>query len=506
MSEHRSVWRATAPATSHPGLRDDLDVDVAVVGGGLVGLTTALLAQRDGARVAVIEAARVGSGTTGGTTGKVTSQHSLCYDELLRRAGEETAQRYADANQEAIEIVARLADETGADCRFERAPAYVYSTRAEDRPAIEAECEAALRLGLPAVLTTDVDLPFPVASALRFDDQAHFHAGRYCEALARAIGAGGGTIVEQTRARGVDEHDGGVTVHTDAAEVRAHHAVVATLLPITDPGLLFARARPSRSYAVAARLRGDAPAGMHISVGEPTRSTRPWVEHDRRGLVVAGEGHPTGEGAPTPARWGELERWTREHFDVESFAYRWSAQDYLTPDGIPFAGRAARSEHTYVATGFKKWGITNGTAAATLLAALVAGRDHPARALYDPARIGDPGAIAQTVGDNIGVAAHLVGDRVGRLGARSLSELDRGEGAIVRVDDRALGAYRDPEGHVHAVSLSCTHLGCTVQWNGAERSWDCPCHGSRFGVDGDVLAGPAVRELERIEVRDPATW
>lgn len=500
MSEHRSVWLSTSSAEPHPPVSGRVSVDVAVVGAGITGLTTALLLQRGGARVALIEAAEVGSGTTGHTTGKVTSQHSLTYHQLIEHHGEHKAQLYAEANQAAITTVADLVADTSADCQLEHAPAFVYALPGGDVAALQQEHRAAVRLGLPATLTTEIDLPFPVELALRFDAQAHLHPSRYLHALARTIVARGGEIFERSRATGIEEAADHAVVHTPDGAVRAEHVVAATLLPFVDRGGFFAKARPTRAYGVAARLRSDAPAGMHINTGSPIRSTRPWVDGDRRGLIVVGESHPTGEGEPTPARFGELERWAREHFDVESFEHRWSSQDYTTADGVPYVGRSPRMARTFVATGFKKWGLTNGTAAAEVLVELIAGRDHRWLEVFDATRIGDAQTVKKLVQDNAHVAKRMVADRIARLRADSVADLQPGEGAMVKADGDTVGAYRAPDGEVHAVSITCTHMGCTLRWNSAETSWDCPCHGSRFSHEGAVLDGPAVRPLERLEV------
>lgn len=502
MSKHRSVWLATPELADHPPLHGRVDVDVVVVGGGITGLTTALLLQRNGARVAVVEADRIGAGTTGHTTGKLTSQHGLVYHELAEQHGEAKARLYAQANQDAITTVAALADDLGAACRFERAPAYLYTRSPERRAALEAEHAAARRLGLPATLTDDIDLPFPVELALRFDHQAHFHAGRYLDALARAVVAGGGKVFAHTRATKVDENGDHAIVRTSTGDVRAEHVVVATLLPFVDLGGFFAKARPMRAYGVAARLRTDAPAGMHISIDDEALSTKPWVDDDRRGLIVVGENHPTGHGEAGPARWGALERWARVHFDVESFEYRWSAQDYTTADGVPYVGRSPRTSRTFVATGYRKWGLTNATAAAVVLADLIAGREHPWLQLYDATRIGDASTVVKLIEENLHVAKTFVTDRTERFTREggSAHELALGEGGIVEFEGRVVGAYRDLQGQLHAVDPACSHMGCTVRWNAAETSWDCPCHGSRFSADGEVLDAPAVEPLTQVDV------
>jgi glycine/D-amino acid oxidase-like deaminating enzyme/nitrite reductase/ring-hydroxylating ferredoxin subunit len=500
VSKHESVWLATAATERHAALDNDVAADVVIAGGGIVGLTTALYAQRAGARVVVLEAREIAGGTTGNTTGKVTSQHSLTYAGLIRRQGRDRAALYADANQCAVDMVAQLVEETDADCQFERAPAYVYAIEPRDRTRLEQEHAAASELGLPSSLTTETDLPFPVQLAVRFDAQAHFHPVRYCAALARAFVAAGGTIYEGTRAVALDEEQDGVVVRTPNGTVRAEQAVVATLLPFVDRGGFFAKARATRAYGVAARLKQDAPNGMHIAAAEPIRSTRPWVDGDRRGLIVVGESHPTGEDEQGPARWGALEEWTRANFAVESFEYRWSAQDYTTADELPYVGRSPRTKRTFVATGMRKWGLTNGTAAAAVLVDALAGRDHQWLEAFDATRIGNGGAMKKLVTVNAHVARRLVQDRIGRvLGSRGASPA-RGEAAVVRMNGHTVGAYRDPQGTLHAVNPTCTHLGCALHWNRAETSWDCPCHGSRFTFDGVVIEGPAVRDLDRVDV------
>lgn len=499
MSEHESVWRATASLPTFPPLDGDRQADVAVIGGGLTGLTTALLLQRDGARVALVEARRIGAGTTGGTTGKLTSQHALTYASMVAQHGEERARAYADANQQAIGTVAGLVVELRIDCQLTRAPAYVYALEAADRAKLEAEHDAARRLGLPSHLTDATDLPLPVEAALRFDDQAHLHPGAYLAGLAAAFVDAGGTLAEGTRAMGIEEDGDSVQVHTEHGTVSAQHAVVATLLPIADRGGFFAKARPTRGYGIAVRLASGGIDGMHIDVGS-TRSTRPWDDAGRPGVIVVGETHETGDEEHTPARWGELERWVREHFDVASIEYRWSAQDFTTVDDLPYVGRSPRSERILVATGMRKWGLTNGTAAAQILTDLVAGRDNPWQEAFDASRIGGASAVKDLVQDNLQVGKELVGGYVGRLAAGAVDHLGPGEGGLAKVDGHTVGAYRDPSGQVHAVSATCTHMGCTLQWNRAETSWDCPCHGSRFDREGAVLEGPAVRALDRIEL------
>lgn len=494
MTRHQSVWRATGPTTEYPPLTTDAGVDVVVVGGGITGLSTALFLQAEGARVALVESDRLCAGTTGGTTGKVTSQHGVIYRELVARHGSRRAGLYAAANQWAVETVADLSRRFAPNATM-RAPAYVYTTQAERRAELEEECRTATRLGLPASLVVGDDPPFSRFPALRFTDQLLIHPVDYGHALAAGLVEEGGTIHERTPALRIEESSGGVRVRTASGTLTAGHVVVATLLPIVDMGGFFAKSAPVRAYGVAARLHRDAPEGMYISLDSPTRSVRPWGTD---GIVVVGESHRTGDDdRSNPARWEELEQWSRDNFEVASFEYRWSAQDFSTVDSLPYVGRSPRRRRTYVATGFNKWGLSNGTVAGSILADLIAGRESRWLPAFDSTRLPDLAGVRNLVGHNLEVGRELVSGTVARLRAAGLEDLAPGEGGMVSVDGATVGAYRDPDGGLHSVSLTCTHMGCTVRWNQAEASWDCPCHGSRFGPDGSVLAGPAVRPLER---------
>lgn len=386
-------------------------------------------------------------------------------------------------------MVVDLVAAYGIDCELEGADAITYTESAERVGDIEAEVEAAQRAGLPASFTTDTDLPYPVAGAIRLGDQAQFHPRKYCLGLAEAICAAGGTIFERTRA--LDVIDGSGTLTTDRGTLQAG-AVLATHLPFPADGGYFARAEPLRSYALAGRVGGALPQGMYISVDEPTRSVRSaaggW-------LIVGGEGHKVGHDHDTTQRYAALEAWARERYDVEVVGYRWSAQDYKTADGIPYVGlMTAGSRRTFVATGYGKWGMTNATAA-IILADLIGARDNPWAATFDSTRLAPRQSLKQLVSENLDVAKRFVGDRVGALRAGGADELAPGTGGIVKLAGDTAAAFRDDDGVLHAVSPTCTHLGCQVSLNTAERTWDCPCHGSRFDIDGRVLEGPAVKDL-----------
>ena len=272
--------------------------------------------------------------------------------------------------------------------------------------------------------------------------------------------------------------------------------IVATHYPFLDRSLAFARVHPRRSYALACRIAGAPPQGMFIG-GSPMRSIRAAPHDGEELLLVGGEGHRPGSGGDTEQRYRRLERFAREHWDVRSVDYRWSAQDNTTLDGVPYAGRMTPvSDKVLMATGFAKWGMTGGTAAALLLSELALGRDSPWKSFFDPNRLTVRASVSRLVTENAVTGLRFLGDRLARRPA-SIEHLQPGEADIVRSGDEVVAAYRDDDGTVTAVSPTCTHLGCRVVWNRAERSWDCPCHGSRFSPTGDVLQGPAVHRLER---------
>lgn len=493
----RSLWLDTAPPSAYPSLEQELDVDVAVIGAGIAGITTALLLKRQGARVAVVDRDVVAGEATGRTTAKCSALQETRYQELRSKHGDDVAAVYADASLAALARIAELVDTEGIGCDFEVLPAFTYAADDEQLAKVHEEVDAARAAGLPVEFTTDTRLPFSVPGAVRLDHQAQFHPVRYVRALADLVDGEGSAVFEHVTVTEVDEGTP-CTVKTDSGRtISAEHVVVATNYPLLDRGLFFARLEPTRSYLVAARVRGDVPDGMLISAGNPTRSVRPYRSGDDTWLLVGGEGHQTGADKAQPERYDALEAFAREHWDVVDVPYRWSTQDGMPVDQVPFIGRYTPvSSQLFVATGFQKWGMTNGTAAAILLTDLIAGRSNPWADVFDPNRA-PLSSLPKLARLNLHAGRHFVRDRLRSPDVGSTDEVPAGEARVVRDGLGKLGAYRDDQGDVHAVSLRCTHLGCLLHFNDAETTWDCPCHGSRFDVDGRVLQGPATKPLEQ---------
>ncbi|HYH29647.1 MAG TPA: FAD-dependent oxidoreductase [Pseudonocardia sp.] len=489
----QSLWLAALPSTTYPAPSEQRAFDVLVLGGGITGLTTALLLKRRGVRVAVVEAGRAGAGVSGNNTAKVTALQSTVLTSIGSTRGPEVADEYAARSLAAVEVVAELAADEGIDCDLQRRDALTVAVQDRDLSSVEREFEAARRAGLPVEMTASVDLPYPVAGAVRLPDQVEFHPVKYVAGLAAAVDGDGCRVFEDTRALSVTEGSP-VRVETTHGPLTGDRVVVATHFPVWDRGLYFARMEASRSYTVAARVRGQPARGMSITTGGETWSYRSAGDLQ----IVLGQSHAAGARGVDESRYTAVEQHLREHWDVEQVTHRWSAQDPIPYDHTPMIGTyLPGSSRMYVASGFAKWGLTGGTMAATILAEQLLG--GPGTNTFSPHRV-SPRGLPQLARLNAKVGVDLVGDRLSPGQISSAAELAPGSAGVVRSGTERTGVYRDDDGGLHAVSMRCTHLGCLVRFNAAETSWDCPCHGSRFDVDGAVLEGPAVHPLPR---RDP---
>jgi glycine/D-amino acid oxidase-like deaminating enzyme/nitrite reductase/ring-hydroxylating ferredoxin subunit len=482
-----SCWVADAPRTHYPKLAKSQHAETVVVGGGIVGLTTALRLLEMGRSVIVVEALRIGGQVTGRSTAKITTQHALIYRDLIRDRGREAAQNYADANRRGASLIRDWIANYGIDCDLEIKDAYTYASEAGRRQDMEDEAEAARGLGLDAEALDRAPLPFETTGALRFPDQAQFNPARYLVGLAAAITDRGGQIFEESRARLIGEASRWRVV-TDDGNVHAEHVVVATNMTVKSPVGMSKRTQPRCHTAMA--FRTDDPLlvdGMFIGVDEPTHSIRTGRDMDGPLLVVLGPKFNTGQDGDVAQRFVDLERWAREHFPLREAVWRWCNEDYDTPDRVPYIGTPdpEKAPGFHIATGFNGWGISNGTAAGMMIARLIAGEASPWSKLYDPAR---------PYPDDF----HKDGDSQSIVA--SAADIPRSGGGVIVAGDKKIAAWRDESGLLHAVSAECTHKGCTVTWNNADRTWDCPCHGSIFAADGSVIHGPARKPLPQAEL------
>lgn len=476
----KPIWDASAVLPRFQPLRGDIARDVAVIGGGMAGVLTAYFLQKQGLRVAVVEAGRVGSGQTGKTTAKITAQHGLIYTRLIGQLGEDGARQYARANLRAIEDYRALIAEEGIDCEFEERPAYLYSTH-EIAP-LEQEAKAYARLGIPADFTTHTTLPFPVTGAVRMEGQAQFHPLKFLGEIARRL-----EIYEDTRVLRVE----GEQVITDRGTVQAPQVVFACHYPFVNaPGYYFLRLHQERSYVLALEGAGELD-GMYYGVDEDGLSFRNAGKY----LLLGGGNHRTGENR-CGGKYESLRQAACRLYPDSREVARWSAQDVMPASGVPCIGRfSADRPNWYVATGFQKWGMSTSMAAARILTAAIAGKEDMYGAVFSPSRLHLSASVDNLLEDGKHAALGL--SRTVLAPPRALVEdLPLGHGGVVEWEGHKMGVYREETGEVHVVSIRCPHLGCQLEWNSDEKSWDCPCHGSRFDWDGELLEGPAQTDLE----------
>jgi glycine/D-amino acid oxidase-like deaminating enzyme/nitrite reductase/ring-hydroxylating ferredoxin subunit len=496
--QSRSFWIDSTLESNYPTLTQDLSVDVAIVGAGLVGITAAYLLKKAGKNVAVIEAEKVGTGVSGHTTAKVTALHQLKYAELIKEIGEEKARLYGESNQAAIEQLAKIVETENIDCDFERKNAYTFAPSSQELDKVKSEVEAATKLGLPAAFVQETGLPFKIAGAIKFENQAQFHPRKYLLALAAKIQGEGSYIFEKSRVKTVEGEEPCRVVTENGAIVTAKDVMIATNIPILDQGLFFAKSYPKRSYLIGAWLDpAKDPQGMFIGADNNYRSIRTTPHEGKTLLLIGGEGHKVGEVSDTVERYERLAEYARSRFGVNEIAYRWSTQDMMSFDSLPYIGKLTpMSNHTYVATGFSLWGMTKTTMSAMILSDLILGRDNPWAELYEATRP-TPFVTQQSIKQNLDVGMHWVGDRFKGM-TEAVEDIGLDQGKVVMVNGKQIATYKDATGQLHQVSAVCSHLGCIVAWNAAEKSWDCPCHGARFNCQGEVLRGPAVSDLKSI--------
>lgn len=501
-----SLWRSSTGLPSFAALVEDHVTDVAIVGAGITGITTAYLLSNAGYKVTLLEAGEILGGATGFTSAKITAQHGMIYGDLLKNFGEEQARMYYQSNREAMEWMMATAEELDLSCGMKPEAAYLYAAKGDEKTLKELnrEFEAYSKLGLPGEWLDQVPLPLGAGGAIRMPGQARFHPLEYLKGLLQAVLDKGGTVFEHTMIGEQVDSDGHLTLHTEGGkfQIRCRHAVSASHFPFYDGGsLYFSRLHAERSYCLAFEPETDYEGGMYLSAGEPTRSLRA-VEWGGRKLVIAGgENHKTGQGICTFGHYENLEKFAGELLGIRSIPFRWSTQDLITLDRVPYIGRRAEDEEIYIATGFGKWGMTTGTLAARMIADSIQGSSNPYTGLYDPSRFKAIPAIKNFVVQNLSVAKELVAGKV-EIVHKKTQDLEPDQGAVVFHDGKRVGAYRDPEGQLHLIDRTCTHMGCECEWNDGERSWDCPCHGSRFSYEGDVLEGPATVPLKKITAGD----
>jgi glycine/D-amino acid oxidase-like deaminating enzyme/nitrite reductase/ring-hydroxylating ferredoxin subunit len=502
--ETQSFWEATTPQRPEfPALENDIEVDVAIIGGGITGITTALQLTAAGKKVAVLEARRVGGGTTGWSTGNLYVPVGPYLHNIAHSRDNETMQTVAQARKTALDFIELQSKEKNIDCHFSRRPWYFFTQEADMVSTIENEVAALQQAGLAAEYVNEVPpLKIPdLKRAATLNNQARFHPLRYVLGLATAVAQQGCRIFEHTTVHDFKEEADHCLVKTSHGNVTCKQLVIATHIPIGIHTVQTVAA-PYRSYVVAMRLKDDAYPDAYFWHNDKTHHAITTHSTDSMKLdmlMIAGNHHKTGQASHQEYQhyFNELEAYARRHFDVASVEYRWSAQHYRSGDGVPYIGLTHKAaKRTYIATGYYADGLIYGTVAGLHLADMLTGRENAWVKAFDATRGTNLATATQFVKENMNVATQYLKD-IPKGTVSHFAEIKPGEGKTIEIDSEKLAVYRDENNALHVCSAVCTHMKCIVNWNNAEKTWDCPCHGSRFMIDGSVIEGPAIENLDR---------
>jgi glycine/D-amino acid oxidase-like deaminating enzyme/nitrite reductase/ring-hydroxylating ferredoxin subunit len=497
-----SLWQETA--NPFQALTTDFNhtvFDVAIVGGGITGITLALQLQKQGKRCVVLEAKNLCFGTSGGTTAHLNTLMDNPYSNIVKDFGVTGGQVVARAATEALALIENNVAEYSIDCGFERTSAFLFAQDEKQTEELNEIYKSCNEVGVEATSASEIPVPINFRKAIEIPAQGKFHPTRYVMGLAKAYEEKGGVILEQCRVTNIEEGDI-ISIETTGEKLKAKTLVYATHIP---PGinLLHLRCPAYRSYAVAVRLKsGEYPNGLAYDMYDPYHYYRTQEIDGEKYLIVGGEDHKTGEQTNTNKCFLNLESHVRTHFDVAEVTHRWSSQYYEPVDGLPYIGKLpGAKENILVATGYGGNGMTYSHVAALELSELILLGASKYNDLFSPGRIKPVAGFTEFVKHNTDVVAQFVGKWFATEKLEEFSALSPNEGKVVKVNHETMALYKDDTGGLHAVNPTCTHMKCSVAWNGAEKSWDCPCHGARYSIEGEVLNGPADANLELIELR-----
>lgn len=497
---NESYWIYSTNTTNYPSLENNIDVDVAIIGGGIAGLTSAFELSMSGVNVAVFEANRIAKGTSGHTTAKITTQHNIIYSKIEDSISITMAKQYAVANQNGLDFIIDTVKKNNIDCNLKKLPSYIYTQKESEISKIEKESKIASSLGFDANFLSTTHLPFPVKCALCFENAAEFHPRKYLLALGDLIVKSGSKIYENTPIVDISKNnDGCVLISKKGTKIKASKVIIASHFPCYDGfGLYFSRLKPERSYIVASSIKTPLPRGMFINTEEPRRSIRFYEEENENLVLIGGENHKTAHGNNAVSHYQNLSEFAKVNFDIDKIKFRWSTQDYITPDGIPYIGHLTnKSKNIYVATGFAKWGMTNGTAAGMLLKDLIIKGDSPWEDVFNPSRFTPKASTTSFFIENFDSALQFFSGKFKHV--EKGNKIEKNHAKVVKIEGEKYGAYRDNDNKLYLVDITCPHLGCELKWNNAEKTWDCPCHGSRFSYDGSIVEGPAMYSLNKFK-------
>lgn len=494
-----AIWKDKAEETFFAPLRNDIAVDVAIVGGGITGLTAAYILSRAGKKVAVLEAHKIGDGATGSSTGNLyCTIGSPGLHTIKSKFNEKKLKEVVESRAAAVDFIEDRIKEFGINCDFKRVPWCLFAENEDGKSYVEKEKKAAEDAGL--AVTENVAFPLKTEYGFTVENQAQFNPLEYAISFAKNIKSENCAIYELTPVTDVEE--GQVcTVTTADGKIKAAQVIMATHTPKGIYAVQMSMG-PYREYAVAVKLNSNYPPdGTWWNMqAKEHYSMRTYDTSKGKMLMVLGEMHKVGQKENNLECYKNLEHFLRQRFDVASVEFTWSAQQFKAADGLPYIGLSVGNSKTFIATGFCADGLTYGTLASMIISDQILGKENKWSKTYDASRITPIASAKEFIKENVNVAGELIKDYLSKKDADNFSEVAVGQGKVMEVGGKKCGVYRDETNKLHVVSAICTHIGCINHWNEAEQSWDCPCHGSRFSIDGEVLEGPAYAALQKVIV------
>ena len=479
-------------------LTENMSCDVCIIGAGLFGLTTAYYLSKKGLNVVVLDKAEIGRKVSGHTTAKITSQHGLIYDYLIQSFGTDIAKKYLYANEEAIKNIKHIVDTEKIDCNLKLQSNFVYTIKPDDLEKIKNEVDAVNSLGFSAKFVEQTSLPFGISGAIMFPNQAMFHPRKYMLGLCNCILKNNGQIFTSTLVTDVKQDKNYYKIYANDYVVNSKHVVLASHYPfINFPGFYFTKMYQETSYIIGVDTKTDLFDGMYITSSSPTYSFRTVKQGNKDILLIAGANHKTGANDVTYfSTYDLLEQKAKELYPESEVLYRWSTRDCITLDKIPYIGEfSSLMPNIYVGTGFNKWGMTTTNVAANIVTDKILGIENKYESAFTSTRLKPIKNIEEVTNMVKQTATSLVIEKL-KIPDNTLNDISNDSGRILEIDGNKVGIYKDTSGNIHAVKPTCTHLGCTLSWNNADKTWDCPCHGSRFNYNGKNIYDPAFQDLE----------
>lgn len=496
-----SFWTQNFKTKDYPRLEEDFNIDVCIIGGGLTGLSCGYYLTKNNLKVCILEKDKIMEKTSGHTTAKITSQHGLLYKYLFDSYGKEYAKKYLDSNQEAISNIKNIIDLENIECDFEFQNSYVYTTNSASTKKLKDEAQILKKLDFDARLLDKISLPIPeVKSAIEFHHQAQFNPMKYAQGLCDCITNHSGLIFENSKVMEVKKTGNEYTISCNGHTIHAKYVVVATRYPIINfPGFHFLKMYSESSNLIAVETNSSLFKGMYINDDVPTYSFRTAIYNGKRILLVGGMNHKTGAKIDLSNSYHILEEKAKELYPDSKVLFKWNTHDSVSLDKIPYIGDfSSLYPNVYVATGFKKWGMTTSNVAANIITDKILNKENSYADIYDSKRL-RPIKNRKELGNIIKESSHSLLFNKLDLPAATPKDVEPGEGKIVNDNGIKVGIYKDLEGKEFRVIPKCMHLGCELSWNNLDHTWDCPCHGSRYTFQGKLIYGPSKKNLKTIK-------